>query len=285
VRRLCHVVITLAGALTAAHAQQPDATELIRQSIQNYDKAWRSGMRWSYTQTDVTYVDGKKEVDIASIMPLEGTPYERLISKNGHALSADEQRKEDEKYDRELRRRQNESAAERQARIKKYEKERSFLTDVPKAYNFKLAGEDLVDGRSTWVVELSPRAGFVPTTPHAGLLKHIAGKLWIDKKELQWAKAEADVIDSVSIGLILARIGPGAHIVLDFARVSDSLWVPKQIVIKGEARILLVHNKNLDERLTFSNYHLPDRSAGPEVADSDGHQPGSLSRIPDHDRR
>ena len=69
-----------------------------------------------------------------------------------------------------------------------------------------------------------------------------------------------------NIGLIVARIAPGAHITLDFARMSDSLWVPKGMTIKGEARILLVHSKNLNEELKFSNYTLQTPSAAAEVA-------------------
>ena len=225
-------------------------------------------MHWSYTQTDVTYVDGKQEVDVSSVIPLEGTPYERLLTKDGHALTPEEKRKEDEKYDREQRKRQSESSAERAARIGKYEKERSFLADVPNAYNFRLVGDELVNGRPAWVVALTPRPGFVPTTQHGNLLKHIEGKLWIDKKDIQWAKAEADVIDTVSIGVILARIGPGAHITLSFERISDALWLPKDINIKGAARVLLVHTKDLNEHLTFADYHYRGGQQTEEVASS-----------------
>jgi hypothetical protein len=267
VKRIRQVAIVFAvSAIPVAFAQQPDPKELIRESIQNYEKAWRTGMKWSYTQTDVTCVDGKNQVDLSSITPLDGTPYERLIGRNGQPLSTSEQRREDEKYDKELHRRQNETAAERQARIHKYEKERSFLADVPNAYNFAMSGEDLVNGRPAWIVTLTPRAGFEPTTPHAGLLRHIDGKLWIDKKDLMWARAEADVIDGANIGLVVARINPGAHITLDFTRMSEVLWVPKNITIKGEARILLVHSKNLNEELTFSNYTLQNPSAATQVA-------------------
>jgi hypothetical protein len=267
VKRLRHVAaFFVVSAVPVAFAQQPDPKELIRESIENYQKAWRAGMNWSYTQTDVTCVDGKSEVEVSSVIPLDGTHYERLIAKNGHALSPDEQRREDEKYDKELRRRRSESPAERQARIAKYEKERSFLADLPNAYDFKLAGEDLVNGRAAWIVTLAPRPGFEPTAPHAGLLRYIEGKLWIDKKDLMWARAEADVIDSVNIGLIIARIDPGAHITLDFTRMSEALWVPKNITIRGEAKILLVHSKNLNEELTFSDYTLRNPAAAAQVA-------------------
>lgn len=226
------------------------------QSVKNYEGAWRQGMNWSYTQTDVTVSDGEKEVDVSQVAPLDGTPYERLISKNGHALTPEEQKKEDEKYDRELNKRKNETPEERRARIAKYEKERAFLKDVPSAYDYQCIGEEPVNGRAAWVIKLTPHPGFVPTTSHGALLKHIEGKLWIDKQDMQWAKAEAEVISTASIGFILARIGPGAHIGMDFTRISDALWVPRDITVKGEALVLLVHTKNLDENLTFSNYRL-----------------------------
>ncbi len=224
-------------------------------------------MKWSYTQTDVTRVDdGKSQVDISSVIPLDGTPYERLITRNGHPLSPDERRREDANYDKELRRRESETPQQREARIRNYEKERSFLSDLPNAYDFMLGPEDVVNGRPAWTVILTPHAGFQPTMPHAGLLRHIEGKLWIDKKELQWAKAEADVIDTVNIGLIVARIGHGAHITLDFTRMSDTLWVPKGIYVRGEAKILLIHSKNLNEDVTFSNYTLPSPATAAQVA-------------------
>jgi hypothetical protein len=87
------------------------------------------------------------------------------------------------------------------------------------------------------------------------MLKHIKGRLWIDKQDVQWAKAEAHVIDPISIGWILARIGEGAQIGLDMERVVDGLWMPKRIDVDGTARVLMVRNKVLDEHLTFSGYH------------------------------
>jgi hypothetical protein len=245
---------------------QPDVKDLIRQSVENYDRSWREAMHLSYTQQDITCSDGKKETAISQIVPLDGTPYERLISKDGHALSADEQRREDEKFDRELHKREAESPDERRARIQKYEKDRAFIKELPEAYDFKLVGEDTVAGRPAWVVTLTPKPGFVPKTSHADLLKHIEGKLWIDKQDLQWAKAEAHIIDTISIGLILARIAPGAHITLDMTRVSPTLWVAKEITINGEAKVLLVHTKNLNEQLTFTGYHT-GKPSGPQVAE------------------
>ena len=101
---------------------------------------------------------------------------------------------------------------------------------------------------------------------HASLLKHIQGKLWIDKEDLQWAKAEANVVDPINIGLILARIGPGTHIQVDQIRVTDNFWMPSRIRIEGAVKVLLVHTKKIEESLAYSDYRREDGYFG--VADS-----------------
>jgi hypothetical protein len=240
-------------ALPLAFAQ-PDPKTLLLQSIQNYQRDWRSGMNWACTQTDVSRSDGASKTDVYEVIPLDGTPYDKLVQKDGHPLSPDERRREDEKFEKTARERERESTEERQDRIRKYEDQRSFLKDIPNAYDFRMAGDDVVDGRPAWVLTMTPRAGFVPTTPRGGMLKHIEGKLWIDKQDIQWARAEARVIEPISIGWILARIGAGAKITLRMTRVVNGLWLLEKIDVEGEARVLMVHNKDLDEHVTFSGY-------------------------------
>ncbi|MDP9052834.1 MAG: hypothetical protein M3N93_00805 [Acidobacteriota bacterium] len=248
---------------TAAYGQV-SPKEIVRQSIENYQRDWRASRdAWTYTQKDVTEADGTKVVEVSEIIPLEGTPYERLVSKNGHSLSPGDQRKEDKKYEHALRTREKESPQERAERIRKYEGQRSFVKDIPEAYDFRLVGEEAVESRPAWVITMTPRAGFVPSTPHGALLAHIEGKLWIDKEDLQWARAEAHVSDTISIGWILARVQPGTKFTVEQTRVEDNLWMPRRITICGAAHVMLVHNKVINEELVYSGY----RKAGSVSAD------------------
>ena len=75
----------------------------------------------------------------------------------------------------------------------------------------------------------------------------------------------------------LARVGPGTHFFVRQERVANGLWMPEQIVITGVARVLLVHDKVLNEELTFSGYQkgsafantIPSgKSSAPEGANS-----------------
>ncbi len=240
---------------------QVDATALMRQSVQNYERDWREAMTWSYRQTDVNKSDDTPEVEVSEIVPIGGTPYQRLLIKDGQKLSPDAEKKEERKYEKTLKQRDEETPEERQERIHKYESERSFLKDIPDAYLFQLAGETVINGRPAWIVKLSPKPGFVSTTPHGNMLEHISGTVWIDKEDLQWPRAEADVTGTIEIGWILARVGRGAHFVVEQTRVADGLWMPLRITITGVARVLLVHNKMIDEELTFSGFQKPASGA------------------------
>jgi hypothetical protein len=249
---------------------QVDPKKIVRQSIQNYQRDWREARAsLTYTQTDTTMADDTKQIEVSEIIPLAGTPYERLIRKDGRPLTPAEQRKEERKYERAERQRENETAPEREARIRKYENERAFVKDVPEAYDFRIVREENIEGRPAWVITMTPRPGFVPGTPHGGMLAHIEGTLWIDKEDVQWAKAEAHVIDTIGIGWILARVEPGTRFSVEQVRVENGLWMPRRITISGAAHVMLVHSKSLNEVLTYEGYHrdsatsVNKRSAAP----------------------
>jgi hypothetical protein len=271
VKRILQValyIFTLGRGLAGVPNQnQPNAKALVRQSVVNYERGWREGLQWGYTQNDVTSKGEKEEATVSEIIPLDGTPYERITSKNGEPLPPEEQRKEDLKLEKERRRRSAETPAERNARIQKDEKQQEFMREIPNAYDCRIVGEDTVADRPAWVVTLTPRPGFVPANSHAELLRHVEGKLWIDKQDLQWTKAEAHVIDTITFGLILARIGPGTHIAIEMTRVAPNLWLPSRMTIDGTARVLLFHNRSLNEQLVFSDYrHAPAAPPGTHVA-------------------
>jgi hypothetical protein len=246
--------ILLPLALASTAWGQVDIQQIVRESVGNYGHVWREEMNWVWTQTDVTSGD-KNETAVSEIAPMEGTPYERLIGKNGRPLTPEEERAEDRKYRKTLRERENESPSERAARIHKYESDRAFIGDIADAYHFTLLGEEAVEGRPAWVVRMTSRPEFKPSAPHAAMLEHIEGKLWIDKEDVQWAKAEAHVIDTISIGWILARIGAGTRFGVQQTRVANALWMPKRLTIAGMAHVLVFHARTLNEELTYSGYH------------------------------
>ncbi|HST78698.1 MAG TPA: hypothetical protein VLN58_09440, partial [Verrucomicrobiae bacterium] len=187
-----------------------------------------------------------------------GEEYNRLVQKDDKPLSADEQKKEDDKLDKFLAKYRDESADDRDKRLEKEKKQReegrAFLRDLVNAYDFRLAGEERVDGVDSYVIDATPRPDFKPTQPHADMLKKIKGRMWIEKNNYNWVKVEAQATDTISFGLFLFRIHSGSHFVLEKTLVKNEVWLLKRLDIDGGARIALLKNENIRQEDVFSNY-------------------------------
>ncbi len=53
------------------------------------------------------------------------------------------------------------------------------------------------------------------------MLKKIKGRIWIEKKNYNWVKVEAEATDTISFGLFLFRIHPGSRFVLETAHINN----------------------------------------------------------------
>jgi hypothetical protein len=67
----------------------------------------------------------------------------------------------------------------------------------------------------------------------------VKGKLWITKTDNRWVRADAESVETISFGAILARVAKGAKIRIEQARVNSEVWLPRRIDISANARIAL----------------------------------------------
>jgi hypothetical protein len=241
-----------------------DPKEIVRRSVETDHRNWERAQSYTCTQREVEKRLGKKgevkstEIKTYDINFYYGEEYSRLIQKNDQPLSEAEQKKEDEKLEKFLAKLRNQSEEEHEKKLAKEKKEReqdrAFLRDVVNAFDFKLVGEETVDGADTWVIEATPRQDFHPTQPHADILSKIKGKVWIEKKEYNWVKAEAESIDTISFGLFLFRIHKGARLDFEQTHLNDEVWLVRRLYINGGARLALLKNEAVEQEDMFSNY-------------------------------
>jgi hypothetical protein len=78
--------------------------------------------------------------------------------------------------------------------------------------------------------------------------------VWIDKDDLQLAKMDVEAIETVSIGLVLARIHKGTRVMLEQTRVNDEVWLPRHMTFKLDARVALLKGYKMDGEQTFRDY-------------------------------
>lgn len=241
-----------------------DPREIIRRSVERDHRNWERAQNYTCQQREVEKQLGKHgEVKSTEIKTYDvnfyyGEEYSRLIQKDDKPLSDADRKKEDEKLEKFLAKRRNLSDAEQEKRLAKQKREReegrAFLRDMVNAYDFTLVGEETVDGADAWVIEAKPRKDFHPTQRHADMLSKIKGKVWIEKKEYNWVKAEAESIDTISFGLFLARVHPGSRLSFEQTHLNDEVWLLRRLYVNGGVRVALLKNLSAEQEDTFSNY-------------------------------
>jgi len=258
---------TTAGDSAAKPPELPptnDPKEIIRRSVEADHRSWELARSYTCQQREVEKkLGGKGEVKSTEIRSYDvnfyyGQEYSRLVLKDDKPLSVQDQKKEDEKLEKFLSKLRNQSEEERARHEAKQKKEReegrAFLRDMVNAYDFKLIAEETVNGADTWVIEATPRKDFHPTQPHGDILSKIKGRVWIEKKEYNWVKAEAESIDTISFGLFLFRIHKGSRFAFEQLHLNDEVWLVKRFYLNGGARIALLKNEAVEQEDTFSNY-------------------------------
>ncbi len=258
---------------TSALDLKPDANgKLSQEQMQNLfrvvaekdlenDKRLRD---YTYIERDEEHrVDGKgqvksTEVKTYEVMELYGEQVQRLIEKDGKPLSAKDAAKEEEKIQKIIDKRKNESEGDRRKRKEKEEKdredERKFVREVADAFNFNLVGTETLGNREVWVIDGEPRPGFEPRMKESKLLTKVRGRVWIDKNDLQLAKMDVEILDTISWGLFLARIHKGTRFTLEQTRVNDEVWLPLHVAAHVDVRLALLKNFDVNVEQTYRDY-------------------------------
>ncbi len=244
-------------------AAPPSVPSLSQEEIQNLiRRAADNDLENDKKQRDYTYVerleekrlDGKGQVKSTEaktydVMEIYGEQVQKLTAKDDKPLSEKDARKEDDKIQKLIDKRKNESAEDRQKRLDKEDKEREqnrqFVREVADAYNFKFDGIEPLNSRDNYVIDGDPKLGYEPHLKEAKILPKFRFRAWIDKDEMQWKKLDIQCIDTVSWGLFIARIHKGSRIVIEQTRVNNEVWLPQHVSVNVDFRLALLRNFNI----------------------------------------
>jgi hypothetical protein len=249
-------VLTVAVLMVVASSCIGQSVEsIIQNSVQANARDWNGYPEYVCYERDREANGGTKTFEDLMIL---GSPYERLIAINGKPLSDDRQNQERDKLNRTIAERRNESAQNKAERIAKYEKDRRrdhlMMDQLTVAFNFKLTGEQKLDGYDVYVLKATPKPGYQPPNMDTQVLKGMEGRLWIDKKTYQWVKVEARVIHPVSIEGFLAQVEPGTRFELEKAPVEGDIWLPKHYEMKASAKIFFLFGHKSQDDETYYGY-------------------------------
>jgi hypothetical protein len=259
------VVVAASSALFAQNSgrdkpQNPasvlDASQIVAPSLTATERSWEARGHYTYMERDEDRrLDSQgqvksENVDVTRMILVNGARFEQLIEHNGQLPSATEQTKSDADLDK----LKHQTPDEQAARLRKDQENRSFLRDVLEAFDFHLIGEEVVDGRPAYVLQATPHPGYHARGKYGKMFSKVEGKLWVDRQNFGWIKVDGQVTQAFSMGLFVARVQPGSHIILEQTCLGDSVWVPNRLEVRASAKILFLKSLDLDRILTYSDY-------------------------------
>jgi len=248
----------------AGRLSEPQMQALLRLVADRDEQNDKLLRNYTYVERDEDHkLDGQgqtksSESKTYDVLQIYGEQVRRQIEKDDKPLSEKDAAKEEEKIQKIIDKRKDESEGERKKREEKEEKERAegrqFVHEIADAYNFTLVGTETLGGRENWVIAGEPRPGYQPRVKYANLLPKFRGRVWIDKAEQQWTKMELEAIDTVSFGLFLARLHRGSQVLIEQTRVNDEVWLPKHVALKVDLRLALLKEIRASQEQTFRDY-------------------------------
>jgi hypothetical protein len=233
-----------------------DARQIVGQSLVAAEHSWQARNAYVYIERDEDRrldSEGKvqsENVDVTRMTLVNGIRFEQLMEHNGQVPSAEDQKKSGQDAEK----LKHETPEEQAERLRKDEENRSFLHILLEAFDFRLVGEETLAGRPTYVFEATPHPGYHASGKYGKLLSRVQGKLWVDKQDFGWVKVDGEVTQSFSMGLFVARVQRGSHIILEQTCLGDAVWAPKRLEVRASAKILFLKSLELDRILTYSDY-------------------------------
>lgn len=186
-----------------------------------------------------------------------GVPVGRLVKKNGRDLSAEEQKKENERIDKD-----SEKARQRREKADEQGKESDArgheLMTASRALelgSFTNPRRVLLGGRDTIVADYAGDPKAKTRTRFEEVVRDMTGTVWVDEQDRVLVKAEGHFVNNFKIGGgLVANIQKGTNFSMEQRKINGEVWLPARFEGQGSARALLFLGFNGRVRAIESDY-------------------------------
>lgn len=195
----------------------------------------------------------------------KGNRIRRLIEKNGKPLSVKDQEKEDREVQKRIEdiekriAKEEARSVDRSANAEPDENERRIsIAELLQASNLINPRRERLKGRDVIVFDFEPNPNFDFRNAKSFLkfFGKTGGVMWIDEKDKQVARLEAELFDSYKIGGgLLAKLRKGASFVLEQDRINNEIWLPSVADINLSVRVLLFGGVNVNQLISSYGYN------------------------------
>jgi hypothetical protein len=224
------------------------AHQLVRNELKAEDE---DKTRWMYRVEH----DEPGKSEIKEVIETKAGTLERLLFLNGRPLSAEEQKKEDERLKRvcadphELEKQQRE-------RQKDGDEARDLLKLLPDAFNFTYGGTrgDIVK------LNFKPNPNFHPPTREARVFHGMVGSVWMNEKELRLAGIAGELVQEVKFGAgLLGHLDKGGSFQVKQEEVGEGHWDMTFLEVNMNGKALFFRTITVREKELHSAFRrVPD---------------------------
>jgi len=232
-------------------SKNPTPDEIIRRGLARakWVKEEKPDLKYTYTLVEVVEklgegdtVKERNETTYEAVL-LDGYRYFRLVGKDGKSLAAKDLKREQER-ERKFRER-----IAKKPLTAHDDENLEFNEELVSRYTFTLAGKEMVNGRSTFVLTFEPKSSRLPMRkPMDKLLNNLAGQVWIDEQDYEVARVEAKLIKEVGFGWGLLGNLRRFDFHMEQVRLDDGTWMMSHFQMY------------LDGRKLFSRLHLRQKN-------------------------
>lgn len=184
--------------------------------------------------------------------PYEELVVSRVIARNDQPLTAEELKQQEESIKAGVASFRAAQAKQKDNKTSSGKKDgEDLFRDIPEAFDFKLVGTEKKLGHEALVYEFTPRKGYSPRSFKLKFLEKTKGTAWVDKATSQLIYAEAEVYETVNVGLgLIGRMTKGTQFRLQRNEVAPGIWAVESQHFKFDARFMLVKTfrQEVDER-------------------------------------
>ncbi len=189
----------------------------------------------------------KREASEYTFFYLHGQEVTTRVKKDDKPLSAEEQKKENEKTQKRIEGLQKRETKKEAKEEKAKEEGKSDEKDEPgieiflRACQFVNPRRERFRGQDVLVFDFEPNPEFKPHKLVEKLAQKLAGVIWIDEKAHDVARLEAYFTGDMKIaGGLLANLQKGTSFVYEQAYVNNEVWLPTYMEAHIGVRFLLV---------------------------------------------
>jgi len=186
-----------------------------------------------------------------------GDEIRHLVKDNSKPLTAEQQRKEDERFNKEFsgfQKKQAELASDPKKQEKEDERQQAQISDFLRAESFTNPRRERFRGQDVIVFDFGPNPDYKPRKLVESIVQKLVGVVWIDEKARDVARLEARFSETAKIGGgLLASLDKGTNLVFEQTKINGEVWLPSYAEVHAAARVVFVRVRQ-NEIDRYSDY-------------------------------